>query len=72
MLEQWMEDDHSEFTRTEQCLVDMQYIISAPPNGELSPAIYKNFLKGVQTFLDILDCIQVRKTFLFFFKTCFY
>ena len=54
-----MEEDHAEFLRTEQCLVDMQYIIAAPPNGELSPAMYKSFLKGVETFIDILDCIQV-------------
>jgi len=32
-LEQWMEDDHPEFLRTEQSLVDLQYLMSVPPSG---------------------------------------
>ena len=67
LLEQWMEDDHPEFVRTEHVLTDLQYLMSVPPpSGEFSKQMLKNLLTGAEKFLRILGCIQV--TFQIFFS----
>lgn len=57
-LEQWMEDEKSEYSRTEHTLQDMKYLVNAPPDGPISGRLRTNLVRGIEKFIDILCCLE--------------
>ena len=61
-LTDWMDERQHDYDRCKHVLNDIQYVLSSTPNNpgkSWSANMRKNFVKGVQALINLIDKIQL-------------